>query len=75
MGVADWIRFMQSKIILKHGGYKNLLSYQKSCMVYQVTVIFCNRFLNCRDRTVDQMVQAARSGKQNKGHSHADTSK
>ena len=56
---------MQSKIILKHGGYKRLLSYEKSRIVYQVTVIFCNRFLNCRDRTVDQMVQAARSGKQN----------
>ena len=56
---------MKQKIILEHGGYKQLLSYQKSRVIHQVTVIFCNRFLNSRDRTVDQMVQAARSGKQN----------
>ena len=56
---------MEANILLKHDGYKKLLSYQKSLIVYQITVIFCNRFLNCRDRTVDQMIQAARSGKQN----------
>lgn len=56
---------MESRIILKQGGYKKLLSYQKSRIVYQVTVLFCNRFLNKRDHTVDQMVQAARSSKQN----------
>ena len=53
-------------IILPHGGYKKLLTYQKSDLIYQGTVIFCRRFLPARgDRTVDQMVQAARSGKQN----------
>lgn len=51
--------------IPKHGGYQNLLSYQKSLIVYDATVYFCRRFFNKRDRTVDQMVQAARSGKQN----------
>lgn len=51
--------------IPSHGGYKNLLTYQKAQIVYDATVYFCNRFLNKRDRTVDQMVQAARSGKQN----------
>ncbi len=56
---------MASKIILQNGRYKKLLSYQKSRIVYKVTVIFCNRFLNYRDRTVDQMIQAARSGMQN----------
>lgn len=56
---------MASNIILKHGGHRRLLSCQKSRIVYEVTVIFCNRFLNFRDRTVDQMVQAARSGKHN----------
>ncbi len=56
---------MKTNIILNHDGYKKLLSYQKSLIVYQITVIFCNRFLNYRDRTVDQMIQAARSGKQN----------
>lgn len=48
-----------------HGGYQNLLSYRKALIVYDATVRFCARFMNKRDRTVDQMVQAARSGKQN----------
>lgn len=48
-----------------HGGYLQLRSYQKAQIVYDATVCFCRRFLDRRDRTVDQMVQAARSGKQN----------
>ena len=48
-----------------HGGYRSLLSYRKAEVIYDVTYAFCARFLNRRDRTVDQMVQAARSGKQN----------
>lgn len=48
-----------------HGGYKRLLSYQKAEIVYDATVYFCNRFIPKSDRTHDQMVQAARSGKQN----------
>ena len=48
-----------------HGGYAGLLAYQKALVVYQGTVRFCERFLGRRDRTVDQMIQAARSGKQN----------
>jgi four helix bundle suffix protein len=48
-----------------HGGYEDLLSFQKARIVFDGTVQFCERFLNKRDRTVDQMVQAARSGKQN----------
>src|SRR5579864_8633951 len=48
-----------------HGGYGNLLSFQKARIVYDGTVRFCERFLQKRDRTYDQMVQAARSGKQN----------
>jgi four helix bundle suffix protein len=51
--------------IPKHGGYQNLLSYQKAQIVFDATVYFCKRFVNVRDRTYDQMVQAARSGKQN----------
>ena len=51
--------------IPKHGGYKNLLSYKKSEIIYDATFVFCNRFLRKGDRTIDQMVQAARSGKQN----------
>ncbi len=42
-----------------------MLSYKKSAIVYSATVKFCERFINIKDRTYDQMVQAARSGKQN----------
>lgn len=48
-----------------HGNYRELLSYQKAEVVYDLTFRFCQRFLARGDRTVDQMVQAARSGKQN----------
>lgn len=48
-----------------HGNYQNLICYQKSEVVYDLTFRFCQRFLSKGDRTVDQMVQAARSGKQN----------
>jgi len=48
-----------------HGGYENLLSFQMARIVYDGTVRFCERFLRKSDRTYDQMVQAARSGKQN----------
>ena len=56
---------MTERFIPPHGGYQNLLSYRKAQIVYDATVRFCERFLNKRDRTYDQMVQAARSGKQN----------
>jgi len=48
-----------------HGGYKNLISYQKSEIIYDGTIYFTRRFFQKYDRTIDQMVQAARSGKQN----------
>jgi len=48
-----------------HGNYKDLLSYQKAEVAYDITFRFCHKFLTKGDRTVDQMVQAARSGKQN----------
>lgn len=56
---------MSEQFIPPHGGYKDLLSFQKAEIVYDATVKFCADFLDRRDRTVDQMVQAARSGKQN----------
>jgi four helix bundle protein len=56
---------MADGFIPPHGGYRKLLSYQRAEIVYDATMRFCARFLNRRDRTVDQMVQAARSGKQN----------
>jgi len=56
---------MAEGFIPPHGGYRKLLSYQRAEIVYDATVRFCERFLARRDRTVGQMVQAARSGKQN----------
>jgi len=54
-----------SGFIPKHGQYRTLVSYQKAEVVFDVTFCFCKRFLSRGDRTVDQMTQAARSGKQN----------
>lgn len=56
---------MTQGFIPPHGGYEDLLSYHKAKAVYDGTVRFCERFVQKRDRTYDQMVQAARSGKQN----------
>jgi four helix bundle suffix protein len=56
---------MSTGFIPPHGGYKKLLSYQKAEIIFDATVYFCNRFIRPGDRTRDQMVQAARSGKQN----------
>jgi four helix bundle suffix protein len=56
---------MAERFIPKHGGYRNLLSYQKSEIIYDGTVFFCDRFIHRHSRTHDQMIQAARSGKQN----------
>ena len=49
----------------KHGHYRNLRVYQVTEMVYDITYYFTQHYLSKGDRTVDQMVQAARSGKQN----------
>ena len=49
-----------------HGGYRNLITYQKSGVIYDGTIYFTNRFFKKYDRTIDQMVQAARSGELNK---------
>lgn len=51
--------------IPSHGGYENLNSFKKARIVYDGTVFFCDRFIDKRSRTHDQMIQAARSGKQN----------
>jgi four helix bundle suffix protein len=49
----------------KTGNYRALLSYRKAEIIYDFTFLFCEKFLKRGDRTIDQMVQAARSGKQN----------
>ena len=60
-----------------HGNYRELLSYRKAEIIYDLTYRFCHRFLAKTDRTIDQMIQAARSGKQNieEGSSASGTSK
>jgi four helix bundle suffix protein len=67
----------QSSLIPKHGGFRELKSYRSAEIVYDATVVFCDRFIGTRSRTHDQMVQAARSGKQNiaEGSSASGTSR
>lgn len=48
-----------------HGGYKNLVSYQTTTIIYDLTVLFTKKYISKFSRTVDQMDQAARSGRQN----------
>lgn len=48
------------QLIPPHGGYRELRSYQMAEIVYDGTVVFCDRFISKRSRTHDQMVQAAR---------------
>ena len=52
----------KQELIPKHGGYRKLKSFQVAQIVYDVTVRFCDRYVEKRSRTHDQMVQAARSG-------------
>jgi restriction system protein len=54
-----------SDLIPPHGGFRKLRSFQCAQVVYDGTVIFCDRFIDKKSRTHDQMVQAARSGVQN----------
>jgi four helix bundle suffix protein len=54
-----------NRLLLPHGGYEKLRSYKVSEVVYDATVVFCDRFIEKRSRTHDQMVQAARSGVRN----------
>ncbi len=56
---------MKNSLIQPSGGYSKLISYQKAECVYDLTYYFCHHYLSKGDRTIDQMIQAARSGKQN----------
>jgi len=56
---------MSESLLPPHGGFRKLRSFCTAQLVYDGTVIFCNRFIDRRSRTNDQMVQAARSGVQN----------
>ncbi len=52
-------------LLPKHGGYRNLITFQLARLIYDVTARFCDRHIDRRSRTHDQMVQAARSGMSN----------
>lgn len=52
-------------LIPKHGGYENTVTWQIADLMYDITVLFCDKYVNRLDRTHDQMVQSARSGCQN----------
>lgn len=64
-GVERGLGARQEGLIPPHGGYRNLRSFRTAQMIYDATVLFCDRFIDKRSRTHDQMVQAARSGVQN----------
>jgi len=57
--------------IRKSGGYRKLSSFQTSTIIYDATVWFTEKFIDRRSRTVDQMVQAARSGRQTRSEAGA----
>lgn len=58
-------QFNKDGFIPKHGGYEKLVTFQKADIIFQGTVYFCQKYIGKFDRTYDQMVQAARSGKMN----------
>lgn len=55
----------QEQLLPRTGNYRKLYTYQKAEAIYDITYYFCKNYLQRGDRTIDQMVQAARSGKQN----------
>jgi four helix bundle suffix protein len=61
----DGLRDRRDGLLPKHGGFRKLKSFQVAQLAYDFTVVFCDRFVDRRSRTHDQMVQAARSGVQN----------
>ena len=56
---------METPFLPQKGNYRNLIAYQKAECIYDITYYFAHHFLDRNDRTIDQMIQAARSGKQN----------
>ena len=60
-----FIRQIRRIFLKQKGNYRSLVAYQKSECIYDITYYFAHKFLEKGDRTIDQMIQAARSGKQN----------
>lgn len=68
---------MENSFMPQRGNFKELIVYQKAECIYDITFFFAHKFLDKSDRTIDQMIQAARSGKQNitEGSAASGTSK
>ena len=73
----DDCRQNSERVLPPRGDYQTLLSFQKAEVIYDITFRFAHKYLSRGDRTVDQMIQSARSGKQNilEGSKAAQTSK
>ena len=56
---------MTKKFLQQKGNYRNLIAYQKAECIYDITYYFAHKYFEKGDRTIDQMIQSARSGKQN----------
>ncbi len=67
---------MSDTFLPQKGNYRNLIAFQKAECIYDITYYFANKFFQKGDRTIDQMIQAARSGRQNiaEGSAAASTS-
>ncbi len=63
--MAENMRNQDGTFLPKKGNYRNLIAFQKAECIYDITYYFANKFLSKGDRTIDQMIQAARSGRQN----------
>ena len=56
---------MESSFLKQKGNFRDLIAFQKTECIYDITYYFAHKYLKVGDRTVDQMIQAARSGRQN----------
>lgn len=56
---------MSSSFLPQRGNYRDLVAFQKAECIYDITQYFTSKYLTKGDRTIDQMIQAARSGRQN----------
>ena len=63
---------MSNDFLDQRGDYHSLIAFKKAECIYDITYHFAHRFLKIGDRTIDQMVQAARSGKQNLAEGYID---
>lgn len=56
---------METTFLKQKGNYRDLIAFKKAECIFDITFYFAHKYLNKADRTIDQMIQAARSGRQN----------